>query len=201
MRARPALVAGVLFALVLALPTAGADFTNPTSNDANSWTSIDDFNMNPSFRVTTYELTTGSGFTGATYTLTLNQNLSTDYFVLLRGAAGNYTSGTHRGPDENYARIDQDPFGNDGHHRSCPQPGNPQRHKHCWKTLHRRGQQLRRQWNRLPAADRVGPARRRHDGSMAALPERAARRLLAADPRLRVDRELGSRQSSVISHQ
>lgn len=112
MRIRTALVAGVLFALVLALPTAGADFTNPTSNDANSWTSVDDFNMNPSFRVTTYELTTGSGFTGATYTLTLNQNLSADYFVLLRGAAGDYTSGTHRGPDENYARIDQDPFGN-----------------------------------------------------------------------------------------
>jgi len=36
MRIRTALVAAVLLALLLALPTAGAFFSNPTSNDANS---------------------------------------------------------------------------------------------------------------------------------------------------------------------
>ena len=99
MRAQAAVVASALLALLLALPTTGAGFINPTSNDGSSWTSSDDFNLNPSFRVTTYELTIASGFTGASHLLTLNQNLLADYFVLMRGGAGNYTGGTTRGPD------------------------------------------------------------------------------------------------------
>ena len=111
MRKRTALLAVALAGSLLLLPTAGADLSNPTSNDDNSFTSLDDFNLNPSFRVVTYEIT-GSTFSGTTYLLTLNQNLATDYFVMLRGAAGDYTSGTTRSPDANYARIDQDPHGN-----------------------------------------------------------------------------------------
>ncbi len=99
-RARTALATATLLALLLVLPTAGADLSNPTSNDDNSFTSLDDFNLNPSFRVVTYEIT-GSAFSGTTYLLTLNQNLATDYFVMLRGAAGDYTSGTTRTPDAN----------------------------------------------------------------------------------------------------
>ena len=38
MRIRTALVAATLLVLLLALPAAGANFTNPTSNDANSFT-------------------------------------------------------------------------------------------------------------------------------------------------------------------
>jgi len=38
MRIRTALMAATLLALLLALPGAGANFTNPTSNDANSFT-------------------------------------------------------------------------------------------------------------------------------------------------------------------
>ena len=112
MRIRTASATGTLFALLLAIPMAGAFVTNPTSNDANLFASIADFNTNPSFRVVTYEVTTGAGFTGTTYLLTLNQDLVADYFVLLRGAAGNYDTNTHTFPDANYARIDEDPFGN-----------------------------------------------------------------------------------------
>jgi len=110
-RARIGLATATVLALLLSLPSAGANLTNPTSNDGNSFTSLDDFNLNPSFRVVTYEIT-GSAFSGTTYLLTLNQTLSADYFVMLRGAAGDYTSGTTRTPDANYARVDQDPHGN-----------------------------------------------------------------------------------------
>ena len=39
MKLRTALIAGALFCSLLVLPTAGADFTNPTSNDQNSFIS------------------------------------------------------------------------------------------------------------------------------------------------------------------
>ena len=87
MRARIGLATATVLALLLSLPSAGANLTNPTSNDGNSFTSLDDFNLNPSFRVVTYEIS-GSAFSGTTYLLTLNQTLSADYFVMLRGAAG-----------------------------------------------------------------------------------------------------------------
>lgn len=112
MRPQPVAAAVAFLAVMALLPTSDAALTDLTSNDANAVSSSNDFNTTPSVRVTTYELASGSGFTGATYTLTLNQNLSADYFVMLRGAAGNYSGGTNRGPDEDYARIDQDPFGN-----------------------------------------------------------------------------------------
>lgn len=106
-----ATIAGITM-LAAAIPTAGALFLGTTENSGNDFATAADFNANPSFRVTTYEITTSSAFTGTSYSLTLNQNLVSDYFVLMRGAAGTYTGGTNRGPDEDYARVDQDPFGN-----------------------------------------------------------------------------------------
>jgi hypothetical protein len=108
--ARRSVPVAILLTASVLIPTAGATFSETASNDANSFTSAADFNTNPSFRVTTYEAVIADGLSKAT--LTLNQTLASDYFVLLRGAAGNYTSGTNRGPDVDYARIDQDPFGN-----------------------------------------------------------------------------------------
>jgi hypothetical protein len=63
------------------------------------------------FRVTTYEVG-DAVFTGTTYTLTLDQNLAPDYFVILRGGAGANDSATHRTPDQTYARIEGDPHSN-----------------------------------------------------------------------------------------
>lgn len=106
------LIAGAALCMVAGIvPTGSAALTFTTDNPGNSFSVSPDFNTNPSFRVTTYEIT-GSVFSGTTYTLTLNQNLVADYFVLLRGAAGDYTSNTDRAPDADYARIDQDPFRN-----------------------------------------------------------------------------------------
>ncbi|MCH7846416.1 MAG: right-handed parallel beta-helix repeat-containing protein, partial [Acidobacteria bacterium] len=105
-------VIAALVAVAVIIPAVRAVFNGVTDNNSNSFASAADFNTNPSFRVTTYEIKTAAGFTGLTHLLTLNQDLVADYFVLLRGAAGDYTSGTDRGPDEDYARIDQDPFGN-----------------------------------------------------------------------------------------
>jgi hypothetical protein len=108
------LFAAAALAVVAAMaPTGSAALFFTTDNPGNSFSVSPDFNTNPSFRVTTYEIT-GSSFSGTTYTLTLNQNLVADYFVLLRGAAGDYTSNTDRGPDADYARIDRDPFSNFG---------------------------------------------------------------------------------------
>jgi hypothetical protein len=103
-RIRTALVAATVLAL-LALPTAGASFTNPTSNDANSWQS-----RSP-IRTTTYQIPSAV-FTGTTYDLTLAQDLADDYFVIMRGGAGANDSTTARDPDQDYARVTRDPHGN-----------------------------------------------------------------------------------------
>lgn len=78
MRIPTALVTATALAL-LALPTAGANFTNPTSNDANSWQS-----RSP-IRTTTYQIPSAV-FTGTTYDLTLAQDLADDYFVIMPAA-------------------------------------------------------------------------------------------------------------------
>jgi hypothetical protein len=98
-------LAGALVLALLTLPTAEANFTNPTSNDTNSWQS------RQPIRVTTYQIPSGV-FTGTTYDLTLAQDLTDDYFVIMRGGAGNNDSGTARDPDQDYARIIRDPHGN-----------------------------------------------------------------------------------------
>ena len=58
-------------------------------------------------RVTEYFLGAGA-FTGTSYDLTLEQDLASDYFVILQGSDGNGSSS--RGPDENFARLTRDPF-------------------------------------------------------------------------------------------
>lgn len=61
-------------------------------------------------RVTEYYIS-GTSFSGSTYELTLDQNLVSNHFILVRGAAsGNQT----RGLDDNYARVDQLPSGMNG---------------------------------------------------------------------------------------
>ncbi|MFQ5516184.1 MAG: type II secretion system protein J [Acidimicrobiia bacterium] len=66
----------------------------------------------PTFRVTTYELhDDAAGFTATSYTLQLNQDLQADYFVMVKGGAGDGSSSGGRGPDENFMRVDADPFG------------------------------------------------------------------------------------------
>ncbi|MGI9610449.1 MAG: signal peptidase I, partial [Acidimicrobiia bacterium] len=101
--------------LVLLLVVGGSDlsraaFADSASNATNTLTGAATFSVN-SFRVTTYELGDGV-FTGVSHTLTLNQNLATDYFVLLRGAAGANDNSTNRNPDQTYARVSGDPHGN-----------------------------------------------------------------------------------------
>ena len=59
-------------------------------------------------RVTEYFLGSGT-FSGTTQDLTLDQDLASDYFVILQGSDGD--GSTNLGPDENYARLTQDPNG------------------------------------------------------------------------------------------
>ncbi|MEA3249762.1 MAG: hypothetical protein U9Q03_05420 [Patescibacteria group bacterium] len=61
------------------------------------------------FRVTEYVLIGLTGVTG--YDLTLDQNLSQDYFVIVQGSDGNASASGDRGPDENFAALTSDPFG------------------------------------------------------------------------------------------
>lgn len=62
------------------------------------------------FRVTEYYVSSGT-FTGTTYELTLNQNLESNHFILVRGGADGNTT---RGADDNYARVGQLPSGMNG---------------------------------------------------------------------------------------
>ena len=91
-----------------AVPQSAATFSSTTADGVNAFAALSVF---PSIRSTTYELRMGA-FTGTTYTLTLQNDLSGDYFVVLRGGAGDGTNGGNRGPDENYARVSGDPHGN-----------------------------------------------------------------------------------------
>jgi hypothetical protein len=103
-------VMAALAVVAVIVPAGRAVFNGVTDNAANSFATAASFGS-PSFRVVTYEVKTGD-FTGTTHILTLNQDLVADYFVLVRGAAGDYTSGGDRGPAADYARIDRDPHGN-----------------------------------------------------------------------------------------
>lgn len=63
-----------------------------------------------SFRVTEYFLATGA-FTSTSYNLTLNQDLSANYFVILQGSDGLGTALSDRGASYNYASLVSDPWG------------------------------------------------------------------------------------------
>jgi hypothetical protein len=99
----------VLVGLLLGIDGSGAILLDTTGNDANSVAADGSFDR--TFRVTTYEVRSGA-FTGTSYDLVLQQNLQAEYFVVLRGGAGNNNSSTHRNPDQDYARVAGDPHGN-----------------------------------------------------------------------------------------
>jgi len=61
-------------------------------------------------RTTEYYLAPGS-FSGTGYDLTLDQDLKSDYFVIVQGSDGDGSGSNNRGPDENYAALTADPFG------------------------------------------------------------------------------------------
>ena len=75
-------VVGALLALLMVTPTVRASFTDVTSNDGNT------FQTRQPIRVTTYQVGENV-FTGDTYSLQLQQALSSNYFVVLRGGAWN----------------------------------------------------------------------------------------------------------------
>lgn len=60
------------------------------------------------FRVTNYEIETGE-FSGTTYTLSLNDDLSSNYFAMINGMSNNAAT---RGPGEDFARVSGDPHSN-----------------------------------------------------------------------------------------
>lgn len=101
-------VVGGLLALLTIIPTVRASFTDATSSDGNT------FQTRQPIRVTTYQIGENV-FTGTSYNLQLEQSLSSDYFVILRGGAWNSAISTNGGyPSSDYARIAGDPFGNLG---------------------------------------------------------------------------------------
>lgn len=59
-------------------------------------------------RTTTYKLASGE-YAGTTYTLTLDNDLESDYFTIIAG--GDNTT-NRSGPDHSQVRVDGDPFGN-----------------------------------------------------------------------------------------
>ena len=105
MRFRIPLIAGALMTLLTTLPTAGANFTDATSSDTN------EVAARRPIRVTNYQIGADL-FTGTSYDLALAEPLAPDYFVIMRGAAGGNNGSTNRTPDQNYARVSADPFGN-----------------------------------------------------------------------------------------
>ncbi len=89
-----------------------------TYGGANEIFEVEDLRISASavadtMRVTEYLLDADlvNDFTGTTYDLTLAQDLAANYFVIVQGSDGTGLSIGGRGPDENYARLTQDPFG------------------------------------------------------------------------------------------
>jgi len=104
-RLRALITLAAILGLLLTLPTAGANFTDVTSSNAN------EVAARQPIRVTTYQIIDGV-YTGTLYDLTLAQDLMPDYFVIMRGAAGANNNSTHRTPAQDYARVVSDPFSN-----------------------------------------------------------------------------------------
>ncbi len=50
-------------------------------------------------------------FSNVSYNLTLDQDLVSDYFVIVEGSDGDGTKNNNRGPDENYVFLHADPWG------------------------------------------------------------------------------------------
>ncbi len=64
----------------------------------------------PVFRVTEYYVA-NTDFSGNTYDLSLDQNLESNYFVMVQGSDGDGSGANNRGPDEDYVALTADPFG------------------------------------------------------------------------------------------
>ena len=94
----------------------GANLANVVINDAvpTGTTFVSASVRIPTLRVTQYPIGAtscgGAAFTGVTCNLTLNQNLVTNYFLILQGGDGDDTSGTARNPNQNYVSLTGDPF-------------------------------------------------------------------------------------------
>jgi len=83
--------------------TAGDEKSDVYYATPASGAATDDVVKSTSYKISNTE------FTGTTYTLTLNNNLESDYFVMV---AGGDSSGNTSGPDSSQVRVDGDPFGN-----------------------------------------------------------------------------------------
>lgn len=98
---RATLVAVVaLIAGAALLPTSGAVWVDATDSSGT-------VAARQPIRVTTYEIGAGE-FTGAAYTLSLDQPLAADYFVMIRGSAGDGQVTTR--PSTDSVRVVADPF-------------------------------------------------------------------------------------------
>ncbi len=75
----------------------------------SDWSRIVEEESN-TFRVIEYFFGLGE-FTGTTYDLILDEDLSEDYFVIIQGSDGNGSFSGTRGPDENYVMLYEDPWG------------------------------------------------------------------------------------------
>ena len=106
----------LVFVLVLTWVFSGwpqiISYTNQANEVQTFPPGIDQVSANTlsTFRVTEYFLSAGQ-FTGATFTLTLNQNLNSNYFAIIQGSDGIGGSTGNRGPDKNYVSVTADPNG------------------------------------------------------------------------------------------
>ncbi|MGI9609770.1 MAG: hypothetical protein ACR2NL_05695, partial [Acidimicrobiia bacterium] len=106
------LVALLVGAVVMvgSLPTSQAEFSESTSS-SGSLTAADFYV--PEVEVTTVQVFPGD-FDGTDLIVSVGSALNENYFVIVRGAAGNASQTQLRQPAQNYARVAGDPFGNFG---------------------------------------------------------------------------------------
>lgn len=89
----------------------GEDTAGDEKSEVYYATPTSGVSSNDVIRTTTYKFSSGE-FTGTSYTLTLDQDLTSDYYVMVAGASTD--SSGNNGPDNNQIRVDLDPHGNFG---------------------------------------------------------------------------------------
>lgn len=99
----------VIFLLIFTWVFSGWPIHNYLNDEFNFISEVYANSVN-SFRVTEY-FVTPTNFSGTTFTLTLDQDLASDYFVIVEGSDGDTTGTGNRGPDENYISLTADPAG------------------------------------------------------------------------------------------
>jgi hypothetical protein len=80
----------------------------PNDSDLSNVPNLSTEGGSQTFRITEYYIASGT-FSGDTYDLTLDEDLTDDYFVMLQGSDGDGTGNNNRGPDENYISLVSDP--------------------------------------------------------------------------------------------